>query len=153
MNTMSYGKMIHRAALGAAVCAALLQAPLFPAAVSAAETPQQEITDTTGTPDAAAAETPAVIDHSAEYKPVVNEFLKEGEGQPASETVPKTAPKYTGADREAEKELLKLNKQYAKEKAAARKARAAAEKEKAEVRGKETGFPRHFRPDTGCQQL
>lgn len=133
---MSYGKMIHRAALGAAVCAALLQAPLFPAAVSAAETPQQEITDTTGTPDAAAAETPAVIDHSAEYKPVVNEFLKEGEGQPASETVPKTAPKYTGADREAEKELLKLNKQYAKEKAAARKARAAAEKEKAEVREK-----------------
>lgn len=134
---MPYLKMIRQAALGAAVCAALLQAPLFPAAVRAAEPPlQQEITDTADTTAAAAEETPAVIDHSAEYKPVVNEFLKEGEGRPASETVPKTVPKYTGEDRKAENELLKLNKNYAKEKTAARKARAAAEKERAEIREK-----------------
>ncbi|MGI6263288.1 MAG: subtype B tannase [Succiniclasticum sp.] len=128
---------IWKAALAAAVLAALLQPslPVLAATEQAEATKPAEVTEQTEVKDT----TPVTIeqatnagqktaDHSAEQKPVVNEFLREGEGAPASETVLKELPEYTAEDKAAEKELEKLNRDYAKERLQAQKAKIKEKK-------------------------
>ncbi|XOQ53005.1 MAG: hypothetical protein ACFWT7_06465 [Succiniclasticum sp.] len=128
---------IWKAALAAAILAALLQPslPVLAATEQAsvteqvAPTEQTEVKDTTPvTIEQATSAGQTTADHSAEQKPVVNEFLKEGEGAPASETVLKELPEYTAEDKAAEEELEKLNRSYAKERLQAQKAKVKEKK-------------------------
>ena len=69
--------------LVAAIAAFLLQGVVTAAPVFAEATAKSEATGT----QEAAAELATPADHSAEFKPIKNEFLKEGEGIPGSEIV------------------------------------------------------------------
>lgn len=130
--------------LAALALAALLQ----PALPARAAVEQRDVTHSQPLPMGRSAAADQTADHSAEQKPVVNQFLLEGEGAPASETVRKELPTYTAADKAAEKELEQLNRAYAKEQLQAQrakiKARKEAEKRRDEARDARQTYPLDF---------